>query len=121
MKTITEMKETVRNFLTENGFVKNDYFWDDTYYIPGRAEIKTEKVTTFKGEERENTYLRGVVITVRETYRNNGTDANQSIYIEVENREWTTGRISLREKLYSKHGEKKTAAILQNVLNAYNA
>ena len=120
MKTIAEMKETARNFFIENGFVKEDYFHEDTYYIPGKCVINSEHVVCYNGEEYEVKRKDGLAITVQETYRNNGTAENQSIYIEVITWSGCSGRRLLREKLYSKHGAKKTAAVLQKVLEAYN-
>ena len=123
MRTIAEMKETARTFLLENGFVEYDHFHNcDSYYIPAKANIVTEHHTRYDGIEYDAKYFDGLTIEVRETYRSNGTAENQSIYFEVTRWNASThcGRVILREKLYSKHGAKKTASILQKVLEAYN-
>lgn len=122
MKTITEMKETVRQFLIENGFEQDNYFvGSDTYHFPGKAEItKGMRYNSFAEKELECTHYEGRSINVKELYRSNGTEANQSIEIDITDWHGTSGRRIFREKLYSRHCEKKTASVLAKVLEAYH-
>ena len=122
MKTIPEMKETVRQFLIGNGFDQNNYFVEgDTYHFPGKAEITSEiRFNPIAGQEMEYKHLEGRTVQVKEVYRSNGTDANQSIEITVTDWHGCCGKRILREKLYARHGAKKTASVLASVLEAYH-
>ena len=111
MKTINEMRETVQAFMIAKGFEQNNYFYGkDTYCMAGDVVINKEDI--------HNTYD-GKSILVSELYRNNGTETNQSILIEVMLWHNNCGRVVLREKIYSRYGEKKTATILNKVYETY--
>lgn len=122
MKTIAEMKETVRQFLIENGFEQDNYFvGSDTYHFPGKAEIVNEmRYNSFAEKELPYSHYEGRSINVKELYRSNGTETNQSIEISVFDWHGNSGRRIFREKIYSRHGEKKTASVLAKVLEAYH-
>lgn len=116
------MKETVRQFLIENGFEQDNFFiGGDTYHFPGKVEITSEiRFNCISEKEMEFRHYEGRAIRVEELYRSNGTDANQSIEIAVYDYRGSSGYRIFREKLYARHGEKKTASVLASVLEAYH-
>jgi hypothetical protein len=123
MKTIEQMKETVKQFLLDNGFEQDNYFLGcDNYHFPGKVEIiKGTRFNTFTMTEMPDNKYVGRCITVKVVYRSNGTEANQSIEILITDWDGSSGRRVFREKLYARHGEKKTASVLANVLEAYHS
>lgn len=122
MKTIAEMKETVKTFLENNGFVQDAWWQKEVFLKTDKCERKdVERDGVLYNSKYTVTEIYGLCVHIDEVYRNNGTDANQSIEIRVVRWNGNSGGTVLREKLYARHGEKKTTSILTNVLEAYNA
>lgn len=122
MKSISEMREIAKQFLTDNGFEQDNFFQGgDTYHFPNMAEIKTEiRFNRISERDVEWRTYEGRSIRVTELYRSNGTEANQSIQFEVIDWHESSGKVVFREKLYARHGAKKTASVLTSVVNAYH-
>ena len=123
MKTINEMRETVQQFLIANGFDQDNYFHDfDTYHFPNKADIVTEKYfNEFANKEIERSRYEGRCVMVQELYRSNGSEANQSIQIDIVDWHGSSGHRIFREKIYSRHGEKKTNSVLASLLETYHS
>lgn len=124
MKTINELKEIARQYFLEYGFTDENLFknCDATYIMADKCDIITETHITYKGEEYKSRYAEGLVMSVSELHRHNGTEANQSIAIEITkwNANTHCGRRIYKNKIYNRNGDKKIYAILAEAVEVYD-